>query len=76
MSWRCHGVVGYHVGLCSWGAGHLFRPLFFDFEELFRFYSLLTYPRIHRYLKVVRDFRRPDGMTDKEIDASGDGEKL
>lgn len=27
-------------------------------------------------IKVVRDFRRPDGMTDKEIDAAGDGDVL
>ncbi|GKV06154.1 hypothetical protein SLEP1_g18078 [Rubroshorea leprosula] len=27
-------------------------------------------------IKVVRDFKRPDGMTDKEIDAAGDGDVL
>lgn len=24
-------------------------------------------------LKVVREFKRPDGLTEKEIDAAGDG---
>ncbi|CAN0926680.1 Isoleucine--tRNA ligase, cytoplasmic [Linum grandiflorum] len=27
-------------------------------------------------IKVLRDFRRPDGLTDKEIDAAGDGDVL
>ncbi|GMY32388.1 isoleucine--tRNA ligase, cytoplasmic, partial [Fagus crenata] len=27
-------------------------------------------------IKVVRDFKRPDGMTEKEIDAAGDGDVL
>lgn len=26
------------------------------------------------FIQVLRDFKRPDGMTDKEIDAVGDGE--
>lgn len=25
------------------------------------------------FMQVLRDFKRPDGMTEKEIDAAGDG---
>lgn len=28
------------------------------------------------FIQVLRDFKRPDGMTEKEIDAAGDGENL
>lgn len=48
----------------------------FSFEELIKAYKFLTSPKIHCCLQVVRDFKRPDGMTDKEIDAAGDGEKI
>lgn len=28
------------------------------------------------FIQILRDFKRPDGMTEKEIDAAGDGENL
>ena len=35
---------------------------------------MLTHQFCHLInLQVVRDFKRPDGMTEKEIDAAGDG---
>jgi len=28
------------------------------------------------FFQVLRDFKRPDGMTENEVDAAGDGENL
>lgn len=28
------------------------------------------------FIQVLRDFKRPDGMTEKEIDAAGDGKNF
>lgn len=50
-----------------------FLVSFILFEECWAA-IVLTYQFCHLInFQVVRDFKRPDGMTESEIDAAGDG---